>query len=160
MTLQPEVPPMTNDNPAEAPILPSAGDGLGAGAESAVAAVPIDNDPRPPFDYDALMEKVRGKTALLHRIAKQFLIEYGELLGDVTQALFGDDHNALERSAHKFAGTLLTMCAESAAEPARKIENMARAGDLSGVDDAYSLLVGRVDRLQAALNKLLAEAGA
>lgn len=109
------------------------------------------------FNRAALIESVRGKMTLLHRIIDVFMQEHNELVGDVGQAIQNGDASSLERSAHKLNGTLIAMTAALASESAHKLELMGRSGDLAEATAVYEQLVARVEKLRRELDAMVAE---
>jgi len=109
------------------------------------------------IDRVALLESVRGKVALLHRIIGVFLEEYKELLHNVDQAIQNKEAKSLERAAHRLNGTLIAMTASAASAPAHKLEKMGRAEDMADASPTYELLATRVEQLVVELRAMVAE---
>jgi two-component system sensor histidine kinase/response regulator len=116
-------------------------------------------------DREVALARVDGDEGLLADLAKLFCEESPKLLSAVQDAVAKRDTAALKRAAHSLKGSISTFAARDATEAALRLEDLARAGELAGAEDAYRLLVAQVERLKQALeglgsgSKRLQEAG-
>jgi two-component system, sensor histidine kinase and response regulator len=116
-------------------------------------------------DREVALARVDGDEGLLADLAKLFCEESPKLLSAVQDAVAKRDTAALKRAAHSLKGSLSTFAARDATEAALRLEDLARAGELEGAEDAYRLLVAQLERLKQALeglgsgSKKLQEAG-
>ena len=80
-----------------------------------------------------------------------FRAESERLLADIRDALVRRDADALTRPAHALKGALATLAAGAAAEAARRLEAIARLGDMQPADEAYATLERELRRLEPEL---------
>jgi two-component system sensor histidine kinase/response regulator len=105
-------------------------------------------------DREVALARVDGDEGLLADLAKLFCEESPKLLSAVQDAVAKRDIAALKRAAHSLKGSISTFAARDATEAALRLEDLARAGELAGAEDAYRLLVAQVERLKQALEGL------
>jgi two-component system sensor histidine kinase/response regulator len=116
-------------------------------------------------DREVALARVDGDEGLLADLAKLFCEESPKLLSAVQDAVAKRDTVALKRAAHSLKGSISTFAARDATEAALRLEDLARAGEFAGSEDAYRLLETQVERLKQALeglgsgSKTLQEAG-
>jgi HPt (histidine-containing phosphotransfer) domain-containing protein len=93
---------------------------------------------------------------LLSELARVFTDEGPLMLKEIRQAVEGRDVPAIARAAHKIKGALgaLGQRARPAAEAARRVESVARGGDLAQAQQAWPALEREVDRLMPELSAL------
>lgn len=107
------------------------------------------------LNKDALLARVGGDAALLGAMAALFLEECPKYLDDVRQAVVGHDAPALERAAHALKGSVSNFRALATEHAAQTLEQMGRAGDLTGVERALRDLESAVERLTPVLKELM-----
>jgi CheY-like chemotaxis protein len=107
-----------------------------------------------PLDYDVAMKRTGGKPQVLAQIAQLFLDEGPRLLGDIRRALTERDCKELERAAHTLKGSADLFGAQAVVNVAWRLEKMGREQDVTGADDACTLLKTELERLMPALTKL------
>jgi len=120
---------------------------------------PLDNDrdsDKPAVDWETAIERVDGDEALLLDLAKLFLNEYPRMLEAVRVAVERKNAPELHRAAHSLKGSVATFAAQQAFDAALRLERFGRAGELSEVEEAFSVLATEVDRLRATLETLAA----
>jgi two-component system sensor histidine kinase/response regulator len=105
-------------------------------------------------DREVALARVDGDEGLLADLAKLFCEESQKLLSAVQDAVAKRDTAALKHAAHSLKGSLSTFAARDATEAALRLEDLARAGELEGAEDAYRLLAAQVERLKQALESL------
>jgi HPt (histidine-containing phosphotransfer) domain-containing protein len=106
-----------------------------------------------------LLDRVEGDRDLLKEIVEVFRDTYPGLLAEVKQTVDRRDAPALVRSAHTLKGVVANFGARAAHTAALRLETQARAGDLAQVEETYADLAAAVQRLDAALTRLLADGG-
>jgi HPt (histidine-containing phosphotransfer) domain-containing protein len=106
-----------------------------------------------------LLDRVEGDRELLKEVVDLFRTTYPGMLADVKQAVDRRDAPALMRSAHTLKGVVANFGAKAAYAAALRLENQGRAQDLGPADEAYAALAAAVERLAAALTRLLDEGG-
>jgi protein-histidine pros-kinase len=94
---------------------------------------------------------VGGNVQLLAEILDLFRTQRGQLQGELRDALERRDAGRLTRAAHTLKGTLGSLGATTAYGAARRLEALARAGDLAAAADAHAALAAELDRLETAL---------
>ena len=104
----------------------------------------------------AALERVGGDSELLEEVAKLFLDSAPDLLGQIREAVGSRDPQALQHAAHTLKGSVGNFGAEAAFEAALRLEKMGRAGDLTGIEEAYAALESEMQRLEPALASLAA----
>jgi HPt (histidine-containing phosphotransfer) domain-containing protein len=103
------------------------------------------------FDESEALARVGGDRELLRELVGSFLQECPRWLEEVRAAVGRRDPARLRRAAHTLKGALGTLGAAVAFEAAQALETMGRDGDLSGAEEACSVLEEAVRRLDAAL---------
>ncbi len=112
---------------------------------------------RPAFDAASLMERVEGDSGLACELAEMFLVECHKRLSELERAVAEEDVAQIEQVAHLLKGSAGVLAAGATMEAARRMETMARAGDLSQAPQAFQELRQTVASLERALNLFLAE---
>lgn len=79
------------------------------------------------------------------------------LLVDVRKAVVARDFAEVEGAAHKLKGVLLTLCAQDAGEAAARLEQMARAKQLDGLQSAAEMLERSAQLVSAELPACILE---
>ncbi|HYO83210.1 MAG TPA: Hpt domain-containing protein [Bryobacteraceae bacterium] len=114
----------------------------------------IDNQPKPLFDRDAILDRVGGDEELLREITEIFLSEYPGLLEEIRTAVDTRDTGKLEVSAHTLKGSVSNFGADAATAAARDLEAMARKGQLDDAPNALNALELHFAALLPALEAL------
>ena len=104
---------------------------------------------RPPvvFDKSGFLSRLEGDEQLGSEIIEMFLQEYPKLMEGVRQAAGQRNASLLERAAHTLKGSVGDISAPQAFDAARTLEQMAREGDLKGLDAALTGLEVALQRL-------------
>ena len=97
------------------------------------------------------LERIDGDQQLLQDLCRIFLVESPRLMEKLRLALIENDADALARAAHSLKGETSCLAAGGASALARQLEEMARAHNLSGVEETLELLEREIADLQAAL---------
>ena len=103
------------------------------------------------FDRDEMLERLGGDAELLQDVLEVFLEECPRMMGEIVEAVSGQDVELVRRSAHSIKGALLNISAGAAAEEATRLEAMAAEASLDGSYGALERLRTEIDRLQNAL---------
>ena len=108
----------------------------------------------------AALDRMGGDTELLGEVARLFLETVPRLLDDIRRAVSRRNSPELGRAAHTLKGSAQNFGATGAVEAAFRLEQMGRAGDLTGVDEALAALETEMQRLEPALVSLATKTGA
>ena len=103
------------------------------------------------FDREEMLERLGGDDELLNDVLEVFLEECPRMMGEIVEAVSGQDVELVHRSAHSIKGALLNISAAAAAEEAKRLEAMAAEASLDGSYGALERLQTEIDRLQRAL---------
>jgi two-component system sensor histidine kinase/response regulator len=101
------------------------------------------------------MQLVEGNADLLRELVTLFLADCPKQMESIRAAVFQGDAQALHQAAHLLRGSLGNFGVSPAYEASRKLEAMARAGNLDSAQASYASLEAELCRLQAALAELL-----
>jgi PAS domain S-box-containing protein len=122
-----------------------------ASGEEAASPSAARRPPSTDFNRAELLERLGGNSRVLDEVVGMFLTESPRLLGGVREALDRGDARALVRAAHTLKGTVGSLAAPIAAVAAYRLEERARAGDLTGAAATFAELEGKIQRLELAL---------
>ena len=103
---------------------------------------------------EQLLARCSGDTALATKIAKMFLKDSPRLLDAVHHAIAAADPLALASAAHALKSAVGHFGAQEAREAARRLEDMARRGEMEDVHKGYEALSAAVEALRAELEKM------
>ena len=121
----------------------------GDAAES--AKVDAEAAGEPVLDRKQALANVGGSENVLVEMAEMFAEEGPKQLAEIEAAHASGDLKLLQRAAHTLKGSAALFAASDAANAARRIEFMARDGDLADFDEAWADLREGIIRLQDAL---------
>ena len=107
----------------------------------------------------AALDRMGGDTGLLEEVARLFLEGTPRLLDQIRVAVSSRNLPELEQAAHTLKGSAQDFGAAAAVEAASRLEQLGRAGDLTGVAEALATLETAVRRLQPVLVDLTTKAG-
>ena len=105
----------------------------------------------------AVLARAGGDAMLARRIVELFLETTPKMLADIRQAIAGGNSTAVAKAAHTFKGAISNFPFDAAVRSATQLENMARQGDLTHINDAYVSLEAELERVSPALEDLLRE---
>ncbi len=105
----------------------------------------------PVLNSDALWERVDGDRALVRTLVKTYYEEAPPLLEAIREGLAGADAGLVGRAAHRLKGTLATIGAEAATEPAQRLESLSREKRIDLAERALFDLETELDRLDPEL---------
>jgi PAS domain S-box-containing protein len=103
------------------------------------------------FDLAGALERVGGDAELLAEVAGIFVRECGRLVTAAREAVTEGNAEGIVRAAHTLKGSVGTFCAQGAVDAAKRLEMLARAGDLTHTPEAWAALEQAVERLVADL---------
>ena len=116
--------------------------------------------PEPPpaesFDPQALRARLDGDEDLARELVTMFLNDFPARITELEEALAAGDLPRLQRAAHALKGAVGHFAAAGATEAARRVEELARAGDQAGTPAACAKLQEAVRGLAADLSRFLA----
>ena len=110
----------------------------------------------PPFDAQLLLQEY-GDEGLVRDLARLVIDTTPEQIDAVQKAVAANDAATLRAAAHKLRGSIVPFGMASAVEIARRIELMAAAGDLTGVDALSRELIADVQSLRASASAWLGD---
>jgi two-component system sensor histidine kinase/response regulator len=113
---------------------------------------------RPPFNYERSVGRLGGDAVLFREIVELFLEDAPALLVLAHRSLANGDATTLERAAHSLKGLAANLDALKVVSAAQSVEQHAQQRDLSLAGVCLPELAKRLQALQAALAKFLAEA--
>jgi HPt (histidine-containing phosphotransfer) domain-containing protein len=102
-----------------------------------------------------LLERVGGDRELLATLAELQQAEAPGVLQEMRHLLESADAEGLEKAAHRFVGSLVVFSATEAVEATRVLEQLARQQALGGAGRQFAVLEHEVQRLVAALDRIL-----
>ena len=108
----------------------------------------------PVIDEAELLGRFEGDTELVREVAQLFLDDCPHRLEALRAALASGDAAALQRAAHSLKGSVSNFAAPAAAEAARRLEVLARDGQLTYAAAACAALEREIARLVPALIRL------
>lgn len=109
----------------------------------------------PPFDYEATLDRVKGKVSLIQRLINTFLRTSDPILENLRKAISEDDFQEVYRLAHSLRGACLNFNAFPAAQRAEVIEQQGLERDLSNVGENLQAFESEYARLKEALQGVL-----
>jgi CheY-like chemotaxis protein len=112
------------------------------------------------IDLPALMVRLRGDTRLLKELTDLFVAEHTKIQSSIDDAVARRDAAALQYAAHALKGAVGNFLANDAFLAAQQLEELARSGDLSEVDQARTRVEETVRQLKSALATALIKAKA
>jgi HPt (histidine-containing phosphotransfer) domain-containing protein len=107
------------------------------------------------FDEQALLDTVDGDIEFLEETVGMLDEDAPTLLDEVRRAAEERNAEGLARSAHALKSMLGNFCAAPAQEAARRVEEMGRHNQLTGVDEAVQALRNEAEQLKDALKSFL-----
>ena len=110
------------------------------------------------MDWAAAVDRIGGREDLLKQMAAIFFKETDKLVPALREAISQRDMVKVRRLAHSIKGSASCFAAPSAVSAAVRLEFMGRDDDLTGADEAYSVLEHEIKRLIQALSKFVPNA--
>jgi len=112
------------------------------------------------LDREIMMRHVGADPEVFLEMVKAFNEECPRLLAEIRSGITRGDAAHLQHAAHSLKGALRTLAAPAASEAALQIEVMARAGDLSRVEEGWRALEREMVALRRELSALVLPGGA
>ena len=111
----------------------------------------------PPLELplEELLARVGGERELLMTLVEIQKSESPRALEDIRGFLHAGDGARLERAAHRLVGSLIVFGADEAADAARSLERLGREGRLAEAQAEFTRLTVEVQRLLAALDRIV-----
>ncbi|MCG6658235.1 response regulator [Halomonas campisalis] len=113
----------------------------------------------PCLNWDAALANLEGNRELLNDMVRLFLSEYPGLLREIDEAIVRQEAATLRRAAHTLKGAAQVIGGEALGETAKRLEALAKCGELESAGDVRETLVGQADALRLALEARFTEAG-
>jgi two-component system, sensor histidine kinase and response regulator len=124
---------------------------LGNRPESGEGAPLTEGKDENVFDRKRTLESVEGDLELFKEVVTIFLEEYPKIMGEIRDAIDGEDARKLNHAAHSLRGAIGNFGASAAFETALKLEKLGKENDISGALAAYSSLIVEMERLRKSL---------
>lgn len=102
----------------------------------------------PVMDWNAAVNLVGGSEEMLRELLVLFFKESGEYLSSLRQAIDQENLADVRRCAHTIKGSATYFAAPSTVDAATRLETMGKNGDLTGANEALTLLEHEVERLR------------
>jgi CheY-like chemotaxis protein len=100
------------------------------------------------FDWPAFVALV-GDAPSAERLMETFLtVDLPRLAGNLARAVETSDATGIDDAAHGLKGAFAELGAEAARAASAELERLGKANDLTGVPEAYAILVRAVERVK------------
>ncbi len=83
-----------------------------------------------PINIDKAIEEFEGQKEFFMEVAGVFIENVNNQIGIIEQAILGENREAIKAEAHSIAGGALNITADMLANSAKKLEDMAKTGNL------------------------------
>jgi len=93
-----------------------------------------------PYSISKTLKFLDDDSQLLAELIEIFLAEYPIIIGNIEQAVAGNDFKALQALAHKIKGSLANFGADKAVESAMKLESAAKENNMEQVNSNFGQL--------------------
>ncbi len=110
-----------------------------------------------PFDREAALAQVEGDAELLAELVSLFNDDCPRLMQEIREAVTGSEALALTRAAHALKGAAANFSAGRVVTLARRLEEMGRAGQMTGAQVVCADLDVEVVRLNQALDEMVSQ---
>ena len=111
------------------------------------------------LDRVVMLRHVGADAEVFLEMVKAFNEECPKLLEEIRSGIARGDAAGLQHAAHSLKGALRTLAAPAASNAASQLEAMARAGDLSRVEDRWRLLEREIVALRRELSAMVVPGG-
>jgi signal transduction histidine kinase/CheY-like chemotaxis protein/tetratricopeptide (TPR) repeat protein len=126
-------------------------EGVGASAQ-VDNDTPVESGPAESImDWGAALDRIGGREDLLKQMVKLFYKESGKLMPALETAIGQQDAEKVQRLAHSVKGSASCFAAPAAISAATRVEFMGRDQELTGAEEAFTLLEREMERLTEAL---------
>jgi signal transduction histidine kinase/CheY-like chemotaxis protein len=109
-------------------------------------------------DMEAALRRLQGNTALLGKVAEQFLAGSDQALANIREAVASTDSEALMQAAHRLRGQASTFDAHPVIDVAARLEALGRQGDLLAAGELLADLEASLTALRQELAAFLQRA--
>jgi len=124
-----------------------------AASQAPIAATGGDGaQPHGAFGESELLARFNGNRNLLRNLVRTFQDDCPRMMARIRGALGSRDARALADAAHGLKGSVGNFGDSAALDTARKLETIARQGDLEGAWEMYAVLEDDIARLLPALH--------
>jgi HPt (histidine-containing phosphotransfer) domain-containing protein len=110
------------------------------------------------FNPISLWERVGGDIELLGDLVEIFAEECPGMMARIEQAVASGNAAELQKTSHKFKGSVLQFSASDAAAIAADLEEMGRTNSMGNASHAFARLKEQVISLNAALGLMMSQA--
>jgi len=121
---------------------------------------PAEQQAAPAFDGEDLVDRMMGNKELARSVVGTFLSDVPHQLAALADALSRSDHGAARLAAHTLKGAAANVGATQVSATARRMELLAKEGDLTGGEDLISQLATQCDDLRTASERFWTAEGA
>ena len=112
-------------------------------------------DESPAFDSEALLSAFDHDWEFFEEAVDMFVSDYPPMLEALQEAITSQDADTLRRNAHALKGMVGNFQGLDAAKAAAELEEMGRQKELDGADQAYAILIKKIDNLEKILMDLV-----
>ncbi|MGZ8189977.1 MAG: response regulator [Methylococcaceae bacterium] len=112
---------------------------------------------KPTLDWQAALNRVRGKQKLLIKLMTLFQEQLIQLSAEINAAIQRQDAKTLERSAHTLKSSANSIGAFALGEIAEKLEIFGHESEFSDIEMHYGLLQQAITQLEPAIKDYLSE---
>ena len=116
---------------------------------------PGEGDDAPVLDRQGALSRLGGDEALLNEMHRLFLRELPAYQDRLRMAMESGDLKEIVLQAHTLKGTSATVGAEAARQSAFKLEQLGRAGQLEGLDQAWREMRAQLQRTEERLREIM-----
>jgi PAS domain S-box-containing protein len=107
----------------------------------------------PVFDVGAVLDSLEGDSELLRDIVVIFLAQFPKHMERIREAISNRDPDLLQRASHALKGAAANLLAQGVVQAASKLEEIGRAGSISGSKKALASLDLELAKLKLALGE-------
>lgn len=112
---------------------------------------------RPAVDFADLLARIGGNLPLVGKLFEAFEQSVPAWLHDLDTAIQANDAEKFRKAAHTAKGALSTLAAHPAAELARSLEELGKAGDLANARIGVAQFTAEMERVREAFRTKVAE---
>ncbi len=109
---------------------------------------------RPVVDLDSVLAHLGGNHELLRDVVGLFREHAAKLMGQLRDAIKGEDWNSLRRAAHTLKGSVNFFGVPKIKELAEQLERIGASKNLAGISELMELLTQEVNQLLDTLNQV------
>jgi HPt (histidine-containing phosphotransfer) domain-containing protein len=104
-----------------------------------------------------LAERLDNDMILFRELAELFMEDSPKLIDNIRNAINDSDPDRLRKYAHTLKGSVSNFSAQAAFEAAYALEMIGRNRDLSRAEEAFSLMIEKINEARTAMNQLMKE---